>query len=205
MNKEKPRPRPPKDAADYDIPYQPPKPAESYKVVFTKAVAVRDGPSLSAKVVAARVPGEFVMVAEVRDGWARIEKDHRGPLKVDELWMLIDGCDTPRSSPRLSPPPVAACRRPTNPPAIRPPSIRHLPATAHTPACRQPPAATPACRCLPSLSPVPSLVRTWTQRGAHPEVRVRMLSLRQDSPRLRQADRAGAVAVQGRGKAGQDW
>jgi len=99
MNKEKPRPRPPKDAADYDIPYQPPKPAESYKVVYAKAVAVRDGPSLSAKVVAARVPGEYVMVAEVRDGWARIEKDHRGPVKVDELWMLIDG--TPQGFGKL--------------------------------------------------------------------------------------------------------
>jgi len=86
--RDKPRPRRAEDAADYDIQYEPPKPAQSYKVVHSKAVAVRAGRSTDSRALGARVPGEYVMVSEVVDNWAKLAVKS---LKGEEQWMLIDG------------------------------------------------------------------------------------------------------------------
>ena len=100
QNAERPRPRRPDDAQDYELrPPDPPTPAVPYVVCHSKIVAVRSSPSLQGGVIGARVPGETVMVVEVRDGWARLDAvpPHAKPHKADtkrtadmEAWMLID-------------------------------------------------------------------------------------------------------------------
>lgn len=98
QNVEKPRPRKPQDTGDYDEKYVPPKPAQTYVVVHSKVVAVRDAPSLTeGKVIGARAPGEKVLVSEVKDGWAKLDRASVVPHKADkkrtsdsEAWMLLD-------------------------------------------------------------------------------------------------------------------
>ena len=57
-------------------------------VVRTALVAVRAAPSVDAKLLAARLPGERVIVAEVVDGWAKLdlrgERKRRAPAPVAE-------------------------------------------------------------------------------------------------------------------------
>ena len=87
----KPRPLRAADAAEYDVVYKPPPPAEPYLVVHSKAVAVRSDRTTTGKPLGARVPGETVLVEEVVNGWARIRNDGRIPRHAGPLWMLIDG------------------------------------------------------------------------------------------------------------------
>ncbi len=93
----KPRPRVAEHADDYEEgleAYSPPPPPRAYVVRHATRVAVRDGPSTSAKAVGMRLPGEKVLVKEVVKGWARLDLgDGGGNPGGQERWMLVDGPD----------------------------------------------------------------------------------------------------------------
>ena len=88
-NQENPRPRRKNDSSNHEeelgMPHQP----ETYAVVHSSAVAVRDAPSVSAALLGARFPGDQVLVREVVDGWAKLDAS----TNEKEMWMLIDATE----------------------------------------------------------------------------------------------------------------
>ena len=72
-----------------------------FKVVFAgRGVAVREGPTRTAKVIGVHKTGDKILVKEVRCGWAKLSEEDDdypyvgGESRIGaEAWMLIDGAE----------------------------------------------------------------------------------------------------------------